>query len=216
MFRILISLAIVLPAAATAQAPASEVARIVDGISDRLAGTRDMSADFVQVSGSLNRTHRDEGHVYLTGSGKARWEYDHPETRLFVYDGNISLEYRPEDNMARIQRIGEDAYGRLPLMSVLGRRNLREEFQEFQLLTSAPQVEGASVLQAFPRRQSDIERIVIEADPQSFQVRRLFIEYVGGSSNDLIFDNVMTNTGLSDALFEFVPPAGTDIVDALN
>lgn len=195
---------------------ANDLGRVVDGINDQLAATHDLSADFVQIiEQDLEPTFREEGHVYLRDSGDARWEYDLPTARMFLTDGDIAVEYTPGENLMRRRRVEPGEFDLLPLMSVLGRRNLRDEFERFETLTADPQVEGMRVIRAYPKRESSIEYIVIEADPASFVIRRLLVKSPG-QTNDLRFNNVLTNTGLTDALFEFEPPSGTEIVDRVH
>jgi outer membrane lipoprotein-sorting protein len=61
-----------------------------------------------------------------------------------------------------------------------------------------------------------VEDIMLEVDPQSFDIRRLLMRYRDGSTNDFVFNAVLTNTGLTDALWEVVPAPGTDIIDMVN
>jgi outer membrane lipoprotein carrier protein len=198
-----------------AQDATSELTRLVDGLNDRLATTGNLSADFVQVVEFLNQTTREEGHVYLSAPNRSRWEYDSPTRKLVVTDGEIATEYTPAENFARRRRMEDGEAGLMPLVSVLGRRNLREEFQQFELLSGPPRVEGTRVIRAYPRRESDIEQIVIEADPETFIIRRLLV-IRRSQRNDLVFNNVLTNVGMSEGLFSFDPPPGTDLVDRVN
>lgn len=198
-----------------AQNATSELTRIIDGLNERLAGTRNLSADFVQEVEYLNQTTREEGHVYLSAPNRSRWEYDSPTRKLFVTDGEIATEYTPAENLARRRRMEDGEAALMPLVAVLGRRNLRERFQQFELLSAPPRVEGTRVIRAYPRQESDIEHIVIEADPETFIIRRLVV--VGRSQRiDLVFSNVLTNVGMNEGLFRFEPPPGTDIVDRVN
>jgi outer membrane lipoprotein-sorting protein len=115
-----------------------------------------------------------------------------------------------------MRSIPPEAYDAMPLMSVFGRRNLIDLFGEFQLLDPAgATVAGTHVVRAYPKQETDVEHIVIETGetaPGEFVIRRLFIQYTN-SSNDIVFSNVLTNTGLSDGLWELDVPSGTDVVD---
>jgi len=197
-----------------AQAPTGEVTRIVDGLNDRLSQLRDLSADFTQTIESLNQSRHEEGHLYMARSGRARWEYDHPETRIWVMNGDRVVDYDPGQNLLVVRTVDEAYYDRLPLMSVFGRRNFTDEFERFSLLpASEGHVAGSRVLRAVPKRDTDIGDIVIEVDPVSFDIRRLFVRFDNGDTNDLTFSNILVNTGLTDALWDFVPPPGTDVLD---
>lgn len=203
-----------------AQQSTRENSRIVDGLNDHLAQVRDMSADFVQIlDDGLNQPQRQEGHLYLERSGRARWEYDYPQTRLYVVSGNVVTDYMPGENMLRRRSVDDETIERIPLMSVLGRRNLRDEFERIDLMSPdavQPQTPGTRVLRLVPSRESGIEDIVLEVDPASFDIRRLIMRYRDGSTNDFLFSSILTNTGLTDGLWEVVPLPGTDVVDMVN
>jgi len=203
-----------------AQNPTAEVERIVDGLNRYLAEVRDMSADFVQIQDNgLNQPRREEGHVYLHRSRKMRWEYDRPEVKIYVVDGDRESDYLPGENLLRRRRVDERFYDQVPLMSILGRQNVMDEVYQTRLLpigTPEARVEGARALRLVPRRESDVQDIFLEVDPESFDIRRLKMTYVNGDTTDFVFSNVQTNIGLSDALWEIVPAPGTDIVDMVN
>lgn len=210
-----VGIVLVLSVQVFAQDATSELIRIVDGLNERLADTRNLSADFVQEVEVLNQTTREEGHVYLSAPNRSRWEYDSPTRKVFVTDGEIATEYTPAENLARRRRMEDGEADLMPLVAVLGRRNLREQFQQFELLSGPPLVEGTRVIRAYPRQESDIEQIVIEADPETFIIRRLVV-IRRSQRNDLVFSNVLTNVGMSEDLFSFEPPPGTDLVDRVN
>src|SRR5215831_12470720 len=107
----------------------------------------DLSADFVQISKDvLNRKQEAAGHLYLKRSRMARWEYTTPEEQLFVSDGKTVYFYVPADKQVNREAVKDTFDDRIPLMFLLGRSNLRNEFMRFVLLDEKPVVAGTRVV----------------------------------------------------------------------
>jgi outer membrane lipoprotein carrier protein len=199
-----------------ARAQCSGLGRLVDGVEARLEDLRDMSADFVQFQEDpLNQTSREEGHLYLRRPRMMRWEYREPEEKLFVTDGSTVYFYAPADRQVNRDRVGDAFDDRIPIMFLLGRSNLEQEFTEIASVP-ATEVPGACGMRMYPLRESDIEEVRLEVDPGNFDIRRLVFRSRDGTVQDLILSEVRTNSGIDRDLFEFVPPAGVRIVDGIG
>ena len=59
-----------------------------------------------------------------------RWEYKNPEEKLFVSDGKTVFLYVPADRQVSKEAVRQTLDDRIPLMFLLGRSNLRNEFDE--------------------------------------------------------------------------------------
>jgi outer membrane lipoprotein carrier protein len=207
-------LALLAPVHAAAQCVG--LGRLVDGVEGRLESMRDLSADFVQFQeDDLNQTSREEGHLYLKRPRMMRWAYDSPEEKLFVSDGDWVYLYAPADRQVHRDRASDTFDDRIPLMFLLGRSDLEREFTGF-LSVAETRVEGTCGMRMFPARESDIEEIGLEVEPDTFDIRRMVFRFVDGSFQELILGEVRTDSGLDDELFEFSPPPGVRVVEGLN
>jgi outer membrane lipoprotein carrier protein len=206
-------LAMLIPQQATPQDSGS----IVDGVQRSFARMKDFRSDFVQVfQGSLNRKQQESGHLYLMRSRKMRWEYKNPEESYYISDGKTVYMYVPAEkqvNRAPVREVGDD---RMPMMFLLGRSNLRDEFTKFATLNTKPLVPGTVVVQMYPKRKTDLTELIMEVDPTNYQVRRLLLAHSDGTRSDFFFTNIQTNTGLKASLFDFKVPPGVDVVEGFG
>jgi len=101
-------------------------------------------------------------------------------------------------------------------MFLLGRSNLSNEFKEFTLLNTKPYLPGTKVVRMTPKRKSDLKELIMEVDPQNYQIRRLIMEHIDERREEFIFSNIQINTGLKASLFEFKVPAGVQVVEGLG
>ena len=190
---------------------------LIDGVERYFAGMNDYSSDFVQNSqDQLNRKREAAGHLYLKKGKMMRWEYKSPEEQLFVSDGKTVYLYVPADKQVNKEPVKDTFDDRMPLMFLLGRSNLRDEFKSFALLQSKPFLAGTKVIRMTPKRKTDLKDLIMEVDPASYQIRKLSFTHADGSQEDFIFSNIRVNTGLKASQFEFKVPPGAVVVDGIG
>jgi outer membrane lipoprotein carrier protein len=192
---------------------------LLDGVQRSFAQMNDLSADFVQKDQNpLNRNRQASGHLYLMRPRKMRWEYQMPEEQLFVSDGKTVYFYVPGDRQVNKESVKDTFDDRMPLMFLLGRSDLRNEFTRFELnpVDQKPFLQGTQVVRMYPKRKTDIKDVVMEADPANYQIRRLILNHNDGSRSEFIFSNIRLNTGLKTPLFDFKVPAGVQVVQGIG
>jgi outer membrane lipoprotein carrier protein len=195
----------------------NELNNLVDGVDKTFARMRDFSADFVQIfEDALNRKRQESGHLYLMKPRLMRWEYKNPEDKLFVSDGKTIYNYVPADRQVGKEPVSDAVDDRIPMMFLLGRSGLRNEFARFELLSDKPFLPGDKVLRMYPRRKTDFNEIVIEVDPVGYLIRRLVFTRVDGERSEFLFMNIVTNSGLKRSLFDFTPPAGVEVLSGIG
>jgi len=190
---------------------------LVEGVERLFAQMKDFSADFIQIfEDALNRKQQESGHLYLMRPRMMRWEYKNPEDKLFISDGKAVYYYVPADRQVNKEAVKESFDDRIPLMFLLGRSNLRNEFTRFELLNTKPFFEGLKVVRMYPKRKTDLQEVLMEVDPANYQIRRLLLAHQDGSRSEFIFSNIRTNTGLRASMFDFKVPPGVDVVQGLG
>ncbi len=190
---------------------------LVEGVERTFAQMKDFSADFIQIfQDALNRRQQESGHLYLMRPRMMRWEYKNPEDKIFVSDGKTVYYYVPADRQVNKEAVKESFDDRVPLMFLLGRSNLRNEFTRFELLNMKPLFEGLKVVRMYPKRKTDLQEVLMEVDPANYQIRRLLLAHQDGSRSEFIFSNIRTNTGLRANMFDFKVPPGVDVVPGLG
>ena len=190
---------------------------VIAGVDRSFARMSDFSSDFVQISKDvLNRKQEAAGHLYLKRDRMARWEYTNPEEQLFVSNGKTVYFYVPADKQVNKEGVKDTFDDRMPLMFLLGRSNLRNEFSQFAELSTKPFLAGTRVVRMTPKRKTDLKELVMEVDPQNFQIRRLLLDHEDGSHTEFVFSNIRTNTGLKTSLFDFKVPPGVRVVEGFG
>ena len=190
---------------------------LIDGVEKSFARMNDLSADFVQIfQDPLNRKQEEAGHLYLKRSRMMRWEYKSPEEKYFISDGKTVYFYVPADRQVNKEAVKDTFDDRMPLMFLLGRSNLRDEFTRFELLSSKPFLEGTKVIRMFPKRKTDLNELIMEVDPANYQIRRLVLAHSDGSRSEFIFSNIRVNTDVKASLFDFKVPPGVQVVDGVG
>ena len=190
---------------------------LIQGVDRSFARMNDYSADFVQISkDALNRKQESAGHLYLKRGRMARWEYTAPEEQLFVSNGKTVYFYVPADKQVNREAVKDTFDDRMPLMFLLGRSNLRNEFKQFEFLPTNSALKGTKVVRMTPKRKTDLKELIMEVDPQNFQIRRLVLEHNDGARSEFVFMNIRTNTGLKASLFDFRVPPGVQVVEGFG
>jgi outer membrane lipoprotein carrier protein len=196
---------------------ANDFNALIDGVQRSFAQMSDFNADFIQIDQNpLNRNRQASGHLYLMRPRKMRWEYQKPEDELFVSDGKTVYFYVPADHQVNKDAVKETFDDRIPLMFLLGKSDLRNEFTQFELLNTPPFLEGTKVVRMYPKRKTDFKDVVMEVDPASYQIRRLILTHTDGSRSEFVFSNIRTNTGLKASFFDFKVPPGVNVVQGIG
>jgi len=175
---------------------------------------KDFSADFVQFSpNSMNQKQSAEGHLYLTSNRKMRWDYSKPEVMQYVSDGKTLYSYISGSREVTKEAIKESDADQIPLMFLVGRANLKKEFQEPTELKTAPVVSGNRVLHLVPKKKlEDIQSIDIEVNPRTNLIDRMIIWDGDNRKNELIFINIVVNSNIAADKFVFKVPPGVRVI----
>jgi len=212
--RLAVGAACLLLAYLPALSGSTELDQYVHAFESSYHGVRTLRADYTQTSFSWGRTRQESGSVYLARGGRMRWEYRQPETKLFVSDGRNLLLYVPaEKQLTRTPLKASDDL-RVPLGLLLSRLNLHRMFSKLEFADQALEPDpGDRVLRAYPKHgyEEEYRSVLIELAP-NFDIRRLVILYPDGSTMQFAFSSIKRNVPLAPSLFEFTPPAGTEII----
>ncbi|HXT87374.1 MAG TPA: outer membrane lipoprotein carrier protein LolA [Verrucomicrobiae bacterium] len=190
--------------------------------------TRSMTGLFLEkyTSGGSGITV-ESGKVYFEKPGRMRWDYDSPETKMFLVDGKNVWYYVPADHTASRTSVKESDDWRTPLALLAGKVKLERLCGSLSLANSAaanaagkddpeakPSAPENSVLVCGPRKEdADVfERVLLEINPQH-QLVRLSIEQPGAVEMEFRFGDWHENVPIDPAKFRFVPPKGVAIVD---
>jgi len=212
-------------APATGAAPASAVTPIrgarqdanelLRRVEQTAAGVRTLEADFVQTLHVplLNTDRTSTGKLYQRKPSHFLMRFTDPAGDLMVADGRHFWIYYPSSDRTQVIRTsiaegGEQADFQRQFLS-----NATDRF--VATLNGTETVAGRSTyaLTLVPKRQSPYKVIRIWVDREDNLVRRFEMTEENDSVRRVELRNLKVNGPVSDALFTFTPPAGTQIVE---
>jgi outer membrane lipoprotein carrier protein len=198
----------------------------------------DFQAEFFQESrvASLDRAQKGRGRVVVkfdrSRAGKAarplfRWEYDQPTRQEIVANRTSMWVYVPENRQVIHSDIEAAAQPRAddPLAFLTGLGNLA---RDFQIDWAAPKqdAQGNFILELRPRKDSAMLQklqVVVSRDAvaersrggkpgSTFPILSTTVYDPSDNSTRIEFSGVSINRRPPDSFFDFVPPAGVEVV----
>jgi len=188
---------------------------VVEKVQKRYDSAADFRAHFSQTltNPTFKRKSTSSGEVLLKKPGRMRWNYQKPEPKMYLADGELLWLYEPEDKQAFKQDLKAS---QLPaaLAFLTGKGKLADEFD----IAFAPQSPYGTprdyVLSLRPKQaQPQVKEMTFVVDPDTFQVRETVIVDGQGNVNDMVFSDIKVGTGLPDSTFRWTPPAGVRVID---
>lgn len=206
------------PAGTPAMAPAAsepDAAAILKRAESVYEGVRTMEADFTQevTVPLLDQTQRSAGRIYHRRPDRFAMRFSNPQGDLIVADGRSLWMYYPSTDAKQVIRSDLAQSGQ---QVDLQREFLSDATARFNVvLTGSESVAGrpAQLLVLTPRGQSPYRRVRLWVDQQDHLVRRFEILEQNESLRRLELRNIRTNSALSDDLFRFTPPPGTQVFE---
>jgi outer membrane lipoprotein-sorting protein len=177
--------------------------------------TTDLKARFVQevTIKSMKRTEREEGTVTFKNPRMMLWDYLKPKAKKLVINARKAWLYIPDDRMVYVQNAEEIFRSRMAIRFLSGIGKLPEDFH-LRFLNDSPLDKEGNYRLALTAKEkgSGIDRLDLTVDARTFQITECRFEDTFGNATRLSFSDVRLNTGVSDKLFTFTPPEGTEEV----
>ena len=202
------------PTAATTASAASTALAAVQTFYEQ---TRDVTADFQQtyVNKLYDRTDKSRGHVVFKKPGKMRWDYAKPNGKVIVAGSGKLTVYEPGDEPTDKGQVIQQNFAQAELpqaMSfLLGTGKLAEDFEVKALDAAKEGFANGQVLELRPKQPSPhYDRLLFYVETAAAVrglVRRLVIIDASGNRNRFDFSALKFNSGVTDATFEWKPPA---------
>lgn len=191
------------------------MARAVEAIQRRYEGVRDISARFVQttrpvaVGSRAQEPESSRGRVVLAKPGKMRWAYEEPQESLVVSDGETLWLYDPEFGEVQKLPMAEGFLSGAAAQFLLGAGELRRDFTVTALACGPEEAR----LELVPREPATYEKIVLDADPRTGDVRRSRVVDLLGNVSTVEFHDVERNRDPAPETFRFDPPEGVKVIE---
>jgi outer membrane lipoprotein carrier protein len=206
--------------------PVQDVHKAVSAFDSRYRHARTLKAIFFEAyRDGKGGVSADSGTVYFSKPGRMRWEYESPETKLFLVDGTHVWFYVPANHTASRAKFSQSSDWRTPLALLAGKADLGKLCSRIQLAQPAPAASaesaappsdsGDTTLRCIPRESPESETIhdvLLTVNPEGF-LTRLLIEEAGNASTEFRFANWQQDIPIPEVKFHFEPPPGVAIVD---
>jgi outer membrane lipoprotein carrier protein len=201
---------------ASAEAPAQDRAtQILRRVEQTAAGIRTLQADFTQRLdvALLNQHQQSSGRMYQKRPDRFLMRFTQPAGDVMVADGRHFWIYYPSTDRKQVIRTS--------IASGAGQVDLQHQFlgnataRFVATLAGDEAVAGrpAWVMTLVPRSPSGYKLLKVWVDKADYLVRRFEMTEENGSVRRVELRNLQVNGPVSDALFHFTPPAGTQVFD---
>jgi outer membrane lipoprotein carrier protein len=210
--------------AAASSAPAAGVApangtldlpTVLERMQKRYDQAKDFHARFSQnySRAMVGRATLSTGTIAFKKPGRMRWDYDKPEPRMFLSNGQVLWLYEPSEKQAFKQDLKTS---QLPaaLAFLMGKGKIVDEFNVTFAKEAKHGRPGDYRLALAPKQpQSAYKSILFVVDPKEYLVRESVLVDSQGNTNHFTFDGLEVNGKVADSVFKWTPPAGVRVVD---
>jgi outer membrane lipoprotein carrier protein len=211
VFRCLLICSVVV-SALTAAAPSTADA-LISKVEGHYNNAKTLSVHFEESYSLLGRKRPPEsGTLTLRKGGKMRWDYLHPEGKLFVSDGKTIFLYTSGDNRVEKLPLRDTEDMRAPLAFLLGKLEMKKEFRDFQVHEQP----GGTLLSASAKNDRLPYKTVDMLIAGDGSIRQLQVAGRDGSVLTYVFRDEKLNIPLNDSIFHFTIPPGAEVVDAVD
>jgi len=217
-FHILFTVPIILTALLLGDAAVASAEPIasLEGLQKKYSQVRDLKMEFIQTQKSPRRAAKTAtGTLVLKRPGMMRWEYKTPIEQLYVSNGKTVFFYLPQEKQVQKIKVKESRDPRIPFLFLLGKGNLKRDFSKVEWAPDEkPFFQGNRVILAYPKKGIDeFARILMEFSPQTFQLQRVTVIDVDGTTSEFVFTNIQQDVGTAAGVFDFKAPPGTEVIE---
>jgi outer membrane lipoprotein carrier protein len=192
-----------------------DLSTVVARVQNRYDQAKDFQARFTQKYSRsvVGRVTVFTGQVHFKKPGRMRWDYDKPEARMFLSNGQVLWLYEPEEKQAFKQDLKTS---QLPaaLAFLMGKGRIADEFEvDWSNDTRFGRPDDYRLSLRPKQPQSTYKSIVFVVDAGDFSVRESVLVDQQGNANHFAFSDLKMNAKVADEVFRWSPPAGVRVVD---
>lgn len=169
---------------------------------------KSFSADFNQTlydaDGESVKT--DAGAVFLKRPGQLIWRYDGEDAQEIIADGKNIWLYDKELEQVTVSPLDDRVNG-TPMVILMGTGDLEEQFE----MTVLSHSDGIDWVKLVPREAgADFEALFMGLSGTALAAMELRDSF--GQATQIRFADFKPNINISDDDFQFIPPAGVDVI----
>lgn len=176
-----------------------------------------LQASFHQeiYSRMTSRKKEGSGKVVLVKPGLMRWDYETPDTQVFVCDGKRLSMYFAKENQMLSSSAQQYLESDVMYSFFAGTADVARDFVISAPLESEQDIDDVTYqIRLVPKvSHPQIDEIEVWVNRSSYLLHRIKVVDKFGSITDLTFSNIIINQSVPSTIFTFVPPEGTEIID---
>jgi len=210
---VLLSLVVGVLAHAQRSTAAPDVDEVLQRLESAYRHLETLQAEFTQTLDSLALAmpQRASGTLYVHRPSRMRWEYREPEHKLAVVDGVRTWLYIPAEGQVFVGSLAALRRGGALGLLLGDGMDLRRDFVA-EIAVDGDGKPLADILSLVPRQPSEeFERIELTLGHNDLP-QRIVVHGAAGDVMEYRLRRVRTGMALEDALFEFQPPEGVEVV----
>lgn len=188
-------------------AEAMSAADLIKAVETKYRTVNTMRAGFTQVS--RNALFGDEtvaGTITIKRPTKMRWEFG--KDKLFVTNGTKLWVYTVADK--QVIEYDDLSAGQSTAESLLGSLDRIQSMFRINVLAST---DAGHTLELTPNEDGQFKKIKLVLDG-TLMIKQVVITDTFDNVTEISFSGVQLNPTVDDAIFNFTPPAGVDVVRA--
>ncbi len=163
------------------------------------------------AAGAMSRTEAS-GRLYYERPRQMRWEYEKPETQVFVANRQLAWFYAPSEN--QISMFDADAFFSSPLAQTFfeGVVELKNHFEVS--IDPKQSNKAACVLKLIPRKEDPaIKTLFLRIDLQTYRITSVESHDALGNINRITLESQTAVSSLDPGLFQLDVPPATLVTD---
>jgi outer membrane lipoprotein carrier protein len=204
-----------LPACVFSEEPPA-VGDTVQKLQSSYEKTKDLKADFIQEAmiKSIKKTQREEGRVFFKNPKNMLWDYTKPQGKKLVINSQNAWLYLSKEKVAYTQKSESIFQSKFLINFFSGSGKLKNDFVIKYAEPKAYDKDGNYLLILTPREKTAVcNSVKLTIDKNNFYILQVSFDDVMGNSTTLKFSNISVNTGLTQKIFQFKPPAGVQVFE---
>lgn len=189
---------------------------VVEKVQQFYEKIEDFKANFVQETTvkSIKKTEREEGKLFFKIPRNMSWEYTKPVGKKLVINSEKAWLYLKSEKIAYTQKSDNVLQSRLLINFFSGTGKLKDDFKIKYAEPDCRNQEGHYLLVLTPRQKTGMfSTPTLTIDKNNFYIVQMSFDDALGNSTRLKFSNIILNSGLTDKIFRFQPPAGVQVFE---
>lgn len=187
---------------------------VIEGIQKKYEQINNFQALFTQTSEvkALNKTQNAEGEVWFKKPGKMRWNYNTPNKDQIVSDGKTLWFYDEDEEQVVETPLAQvsETQSTTTLLSGLG--NIKELFDASFADAGDMNLNGGYLVDLVPKGDEEYNKVTILVNEKDMMVNTIFLYDPFGNLTTVKLADIKIDTEVSDSLFSFKAPEGTEVV----